>query len=309
MNFRKRTKKLLFVGPMTLDTYFYIPSFESAKEGKYLAQDSYEATSGMAINAAITANFLGSHVSVWSKIGNDRRGNFMMNELGELGISLEHIAKDDNQPSAYATVIVGSEGKRWVTVNNTNILDKRSEIADLPDFTQYCLVMADVRWPLASKIALSSAKLLSKPAVLDADVVDRKTLLMLSAHSTHILASSDAAYTLTGILDAAAATEKLYEQFKVFCCVTDGSNGCYYRYGSITSVQHVASPQIRAIDTNGAGDVFHGAFCYGLSEGFNELKALKFAVVAAALKCQQKGARLNMITTNDILKYLETFYK
>ena len=87
MNFRKRTKKLLFVGPMTLDTYFYIPSFESAKEGKYLAQDSYEATSGMAINAAITANFLGSHVSVWSKIGNDRRGNFMMNELGELGIS------------------------------------------------------------------------------------------------------------------------------------------------------------------------------------------------------------------------------
>ena len=263
MSLIKRTKKLLFVGPMTLDTYFYIPSFESAKEGKYLAQDSYEATSGMAINAAITANFLGSQVSVWSKIGTDRRGTFMMNEMSELGISLEHITKDDKQPSSYATVIVGSEGKRWVTVNNTNTLDKRSERTNVPDFSQYSLVMADVRWPFASKIALRSAKLLSKPAVLDADVVDRETLSMLSTHSTHILASSDAAYTLTGILDAAAATEKLYEQFKVFCCVTDGSNGCYYRSGSITSAQHVAAPQIKAKDTNGAGDVFHGAFVMG----------------------------------------------
>ena len=100
---------------------------------------------------------------------------------------------------------------------------------------------------------------------------------------------------------------QIFNETNKFVAVTMGSKGVYWVENN--SLFHCNVPKVKTVETNCAGDVFHGAFCYGLSEGFNELKVLKFAVVAAALKCQQKGARLNMITANDIEKYLETFYK
>lgn len=49
--------------------------------------------------------------------------------------------------------------------------------------------------------------------------------------------------------------------------------------------------RVNAIDTTGAGDIFHGAFLYGLLRGWTPERTLDFSCAAAALNCTAPGAR------------------
>jgi sugar/nucleoside kinase (ribokinase family) len=49
--------------------------------------------------------------------------------------------------------------------------------------------------------------------------------------------------------------------------------------------------QVHAVDTTGAGDIFHGAFIYGLLAGWALDKLLEFCCAAAGLNCAALGAR------------------
>jgi sulfofructose kinase len=46
---------------------------------------------------------------------------------------------------------------------------------------------------------------------------------------------------------------------------------------------------VNAVDTLGAGDIFHGAFALALAEGKTEIAAMRFAAAAAGLKCARLG--------------------
>ena len=48
---------------------------------------------------------------------------------------------------------------------------------------------------------------------------------------------------------------------------------------------------VNCVDTTGAGDVFHGAFCYAVLQGMPMLEALEFSNAMAALNCTALGAR------------------
>ena len=71
--------------------------------------------------------------------------------------------------------------------------------------------------------------------------------------------------------------------------VTDGSNGGYYYENG--EVIHYDSIKIKAIDTNGAGDTFHGAFVSAYCNGKSVKEACEFASQVAAFKCANKGVR------------------
>ena len=60
-----------------------------------------------------------------------------------------------------------------------------------------------------------------------------------------------------------------------------------------------------AVDTTGAGDVFHGAYAFALAQGWDILRCAEFSSAVAALKCTQAGGRAgipNLIQALDFLK-------
>jgi sulfofructose kinase len=69
--------------------------------------------------------------------------------------------------------------------------------------------------------------------------------------------------------------------------VTDGPNGVLWQDAHI--VRHIPAWPVAAVDTLGAGDVFHGACVVALGEGHDFEHALRFAAAAAALKCRHFG--------------------
>jgi sugar/nucleoside kinase (ribokinase family) len=75
------------------------------------------------------------------------------------------------------------------------------------------------------------------------------------------------------------------------CVVTDGPNGAFIRYQGLEA--HVPAFPCEPRDLTGAGDMFAGAFLYGITHGISPEKAAKAANYLAMKVITQVGARLH----------------
>ena len=69
-------------------------------------------------------------------------------------------------------------------------------------------------------------------------------------------------------------------------------------------MRHTPAPVVEVVDTLAAGDVFHGAFAYGLVEGWAHEAIIRFASAAAAIKCTRFGGRLGAPTRAEVEGFL-----
>lgn len=114
-----------------------------------------------------------------------------------------------------------------------------------------------------------------------------------------LIPSAEFAKGLTGKATIPEAMAELWNRYKPeILVVTDGSNGGYY-YENGKAV-HYDSVKVKAVDTNGAGDTFHGAFVVAYCEGMDLKDCCGFASKVAAYKCTHKGARTYPLTRETI---------
>ncbi len=302
-----RTPKILFAGALSQDTLYQVDDFSNGP-GKYIADNSIITASGMATTAATAAARLGGKASLWASVGEDAIGPALITEITDEGVDCAHVRCVRGARSVCATIVVDGFGERWVLVNYDPAILSAPTVEQVPPITDYAAVMADVRWPDAARIALKTALENGALAVLDADVADAEVLKDLAQYATHIVASADGARILgkTDTLQTAAA--QIAQTYKCFVCVTDGANGAYWIEHANAGMQHIPCPNVRVVDTNGAGDVFHGAFTQALVEGSSSPHAIRFASAAAALKCQVLGGRLGAPTRDATLALVQDFY-
>jgi sugar/nucleoside kinase (ribokinase family) len=113
-----------------------------------------------------------------------------------------------------------------------------------------------------------------------------------------LIPSAEFALGLTKKTTIEAAMYELNEKYTPeILVVTDGSNGGYY-WENGTAV-HYDSVKVKAVDTNGAGDTFHGAFVTAYCRGKNVTEACRFASNVAGFKCANKGLRNLDFTSVD----------
>jgi sugar/nucleoside kinase (ribokinase family) len=114
-----------------------------------------------------------------------------------------------------------------------------------------------------------------------------------------LFCNDEEAMIFTGASDLSSAREKLKQVAKRFV-ITLGANGALIFDGD-TFIQ-IEPYKVRAIDTNGAGDMFAGAFLYGITHQHSFAEAGKLASLASSRVVSQFGPRL---TPNEVAKVLE----
>ena len=65
----------------------------------------------------------------------------------------------------------------------------------------------------------------------------------------------------------------------------------------------VESIKVNSVDTNGAGDIFHGAFCHFLTEGYDLLRVLRLSNITGALSTRVLGTREAIPEISEVLSY------
>ena len=107
---------------------------------------------------------------------------------------------------------------------------------------------------------------------------------------------------ITGREDVAEILEELTRLGPPCVGVTSGERGSALRYHG--EIIHVPAFPVKVVDTTGAGDVFHGAFLYGVLRGWEARHILLFANAVSALKCTRLGGRTGIPRVKEVLDFL-----
>lgn len=289
------TKPILCVGALTFDTIFRLDRLPDGP-GKFLPLEAVEVAEGMAAAQAASIVTLGGNAALWASAGRDAVGDRLVADISAAGVDTAHVRRVEGARSGFSTIFMDTAGERMIVPQYDGAL--AAPPTAIPDFTQFSAVLTDVRWPAAAALALSAARDIGIPGILDADVADREILDRLVPLASHVVASEGGAAALIDGAGPEKATALLADRLGGFVAVTAGERGCWWTDGG--GITHTPPFPVDVVDTLAAGDVFHGAFALGLVTGMPMAKIMKFASVAAAIKCTRFGGRLGAPTLGDV---------
>ena len=272
------------VGHAALDHVFEIDAF-AAEPTKTLARSYRARAGGMSLHASIAAARLGASVRLLGRVGDDAAAAFLRERLTDEGVEARGLEGVRGTQTSLATVIVDAQGARQIYIHRGDAIE-RAHALDTRQLEGADVVLADPRWPDGAAAALAWAREHGVPSLLDADVAPLPALDRLLPLARWV-AFSEPGLALWGRGrsrdEALAAALALGPALAL---VTLGADGAHWLDASATPM-HVQPPKVRAIDTTGAGDVFHAALAIALTEGQGTPAAVRWACAAAAFKCER----------------------
>lgn len=292
-----RGASVLCVGQTTLDHVLTVAG-DVVVGRKHVARRHDVVGGGLAANAAVTVVRLGGAASLASVIGGDRTGDDVLAGLRGEHVDTRLVQRVAEVSTPLSAVIVSPGGDRTI-VNHSP-----AELLDQPcpelDLVAFDAVLVDGRWPAGTTAALELARRRGLPGVVDVDrsTVDAAVLAVCLDLASHLIVSQDALRELTGMTSSADGLRRLSRDTRAHVSVTLGSRGVAWIDGD--EVRSLGAFDVDAVDTTGAGDVFHGAATLALAEGADEASAFVFGSASAALKCTRPGARAGVPSRAEV---------
>ncbi len=291
------------VGITVMDRIYYVEGLPT-EGGKYVAKRYTEVGGGPAATAAVAAAKLGAQVDFIGRVGDDDTGNSLLAELESLGVNTRYTRRYHDAKSSQSAIMVDAQGER-IIVNfpSPDLLPDADWLNEI-DFSQWDVVLADVRWHDGAKRAFTLARQQGVMTILDGDVTPQD-ISELVALSDHAAFSEPGLMRLTGMKDRDAALKQAQTLTNGHVYVTRGSEGCDWIQDGL--LQHQPGFTVDVVDTTGAGDVFHGALAFSLASGTSMTDAVRFASGVAALKCTRPGGRAGIPDCDQTRSFLSLF--
>lgn len=289
---------VLCVGHASYDLVFAVDHHPEADE-KTFAQLFISCGGGPAANAAVTVSRLGFKSAFAGYLGNDYFGQRNLEEFEKAAVNTDLIVRGDS-PTPVSSIWVKPDGSRTV-VNYKE--STRPLAASKLDFSgcHSKVVLFDGHEPDASAELRKIIQGRDIPTVLDAGSVHRGTLKLLEL-TDYTVASQKFSRECTGKDDPEEAAVKL-GQYCPAVVITLGQRGLVWKNkqgsGSLPAFD------VKAVDTTGAGDAFHGAFAAGLASGMCWKELLRYAAAVGALCCTKYGARPGIPSAKEVDQFLK----
>ena len=161
--------------------------------------------------------------------------------------------------------------------------------------------MADVRWPEGTIALFAAARKAGVPNVLDGEAGGGERMADILAVTDYAIFSVQGlADFVAGPIEAALAAARAAGARHAGA--TLGPEG--YLWRDETGLHRAPAFAIDAIDTNGAGDAFHGGFAFALAEGHGLDDCVRMASATAALKCLRRGTRAGLPDRATLERFL-----
>ena len=272
---------------------------------------SRKASGGSAANSVIAANYFGASSFYGCKVANDELGTFYLNDLKKAGVDFHETNGSASGITGKCLVMITPDAER--TMNTFLGISESLSIADINEealskskyaYIEGYLATSATALPAAIKLRELAqsfdtrvAVSLSDPAIAEffrdgiADIIGEGIDLLFCNEAEAL------SYTQSDTLESAiAAIKNITRTF----AITRGAEGALIYDGE----QQIAVPGFKAtaVDTNGAGDMFAGAFLYSITRGQSYEQAALLANKASAKVVSQFGPRLRPEQHEEILK-------
>jgi sugar/nucleoside kinase (ribokinase family) len=296
---------VLVIGRSCLDVIAVVDKFPLENQ-KLPLEFRLTEGGGQGGTASCCISRLGGKVAYVGKLGDDDEGSFCLKRPEDFGVTTEFIdiVSGGKTPVAYVFITADS-GARSI-IYERNALPK---------------IQID---PVLEKLVLQTGVVLLDPEVTylgeslknlaesDVNIVYdcerwRPGIEGIMNTADYFITSSEFLEVVELGFHGMAFNRKiiqLNEMAAGHLIVTHGEEGAYYVTDG--TLYQVPAPEVKAVDTVGAGDNFHAAFALALSQGFDLHQAVKFSVAVASSSCREYGGRMGVPTWQQALEVAGT---
>lgn len=288
----------LFVGLVTLDLIYLTTALPNPNQ-KLVALDYTIAAGGPATNAAIAFRYLTSSSSTNSSLNTSRLmgvigchpvSRFILSELQTYQIESIDLQPDSAEPLPASSILVTqATGERAVISINATLTQATPDQIPPDVLADVAVVLIDGHQMAVSQAIAQQAQAASIPVVIDGGSWKPEFEAVLR-HATYAICSAHFSPP-----DCQTANE-IFNYLAALgipnIAITQGEQPILFRQSSEAGHRsgEIAVPTILPIDTVGAGDFFHGAFCHFIQQ-FDFPEALYRSAQVASLSCQSFGTR------------------
>lgn len=285
--------RVLAVGLSCLDHVWQVTRFPPA--GSRTDASAYRVQGGgPAATAAVAAARLGAQAELVALHGDDAAGELLTAELRAFGVAVDGVRRVPGARSFVSAVLVAPGGERWIfPYRGSGLTDEPAWLAGV-DVGAAGTVLVDMRHPRLCAAAARAARAAGVVVVADYGNLRHFEHAGLA---DHLLVSRECAAELLGRDEPEVALTRLRRRRGQVVGVTLGDEGLLLDDGE--GALHLPAPRVDAVDTTGAGDVFHGAYAAAVARRFRPREAAAYAVAVAALACRTFGARAGIPTDDE----------
>ncbi len=290
--------RLICLGLVVKDLVFRVHAIPYSPQ-KLAANSLRVQFGGMAATAAAAAAALGGDVEFWGRVGDDDAGREAEHALKQQGV-VPHVRPTTGAATPTSAVIVDDRGERMLAVYKST-LDPDPGWLPLERLAGAGAVHADFRWPQGAAALYEAAAAQGIARVLDADAGEAQELQALLPLANHVVFSEQGLLSCAGDKPPEEALRSIACAPGKVLGVTLGERGSLFLHEG--QLQAFAAPLIQARDTNGAGDVFHGAYALALARGLPWPEAVRYATTAASLKCTRDNGWDRLPHHDEVLAF------
>ena len=294
-----RTPSVVGVGINATDTIIRLPQFP-ALDSKVEILSAQVKAGGQVASAMVACRRWGLRARYVGKIGGDSAGTLQTREMKREGVQAHWIVARNSASQCSYILVDEPSGERTILWQRDPRMAlraadlKRKWIADanvlLVDGHDTRAALQAARWAREQGISV----------VADLDNVYPEVQELLHCVD-YPVTSKDFPGRLTAEGNLLKSLPRILGEFRSRIVIaTLGRQGAIAWNG----VHFLVCPgfRVQAIDTTGAGDIFHGAFVYSLARGFELKETLEFSCAAAAINCTASGARGKIATLDEIAR-------
>jgi sulfofructose kinase len=279
-----------------VDTY---PEIDTKKE----VLEWYEQGGGPVATALVALSRLGVRCRFYGVIGDDPEGEKIRQSLVDEDIDVRGLKRREKASSQVAFIAVekGSARRTIFWKRPSGRAMEAEEIGE--DFFEGCdFLLLDGLMREVSLRAAESARTRKIPVMLDAGTA-RPGLIEIAERSDYLVASEGFARGNGWDLSPEFLGRKKEALGLRAMTITLGGKGSITLWGD--KVDRMPAFVVDAVDTTGAGDVFHGGYIYGLLQGWDIRDTVTFASALAAMKCRKMGGRVGIPRLDEVRAFLE----
>ena len=292
--------KIMCVGQSAYDITLPLDHYPIENK-KVRLEQKVECGGGSASNCAYLLSKWGMDTYFAGIIGNDYYGEQIRKEYENVGVNTKYLQISDKYRTTSSYIIANTSiGSRTIlTSRDKNIKMEQQEVNDEFDF----ILFDGYEKEFAMELIKNNP---NATTILDAGSLKEATLEL--AHVVdYVVCSHDFAEELSKVKidyndfdSIVEAYQELKKEIKGNVIITLESYGCFTCANGLYKI--IPSIKVKAIDSTGAGDIFHGAFVFGLANGFDIEKTMRFANITGALSVETIGSRLSIPELERVIK-------
>ena len=258
---------------------------------------------GPASTALVTLSRLGIKTSFLGSISDDPFGIEIVKGLKQEKVDFTFLKIVPGHTSQFAFIAISKNGgNRTIFWHRGTAPHLKKGDVDLTPFSNAKILHIDGLMIEGSQEAAKQARSRGLKVVMDAGTMRDGSLELVSMVDV-LIASERFAKSLAGeATSPEIALEKLHKLGPEVVILTIGSRGSIGISGDQIHFQK-AFP-VDVVDTTGAGDVYHGAYIYGMLQGWDVPECMRFASVASAIKCHEIGARKGIASLEKVKEFM-----